>query len=64
MLSYVDISDENPGPPRCDDVIRSANKRSFYFCWMGPNDSKLLIKYSNDIKTDLNEIITHTNLNL
>uniref|UniRef100_A0A8W8MTL0 Ig-like domain-containing protein n=1 Tax=Magallana gigas TaxID=29159 RepID=A0A8W8MTL0_MAGGI len=38
ILSYVDISDENPGPPRCDDVIRPANNSMFYFCWMGPND--------------------------
>ncbi|XP_065938569.1 uncharacterized protein [Magallana gigas] len=38
ILSYVDISDENPGPPRCDDVIRPANNSTFYFCWMGPND--------------------------
>lgn len=47
ILSYIDISDENPGPPRCDDVIRPANNSTFYFCWMGPNDSKLLIQYTN-----------------
>lgn len=46
MLSYVAVSDENPGPPRCDDVIRPANNSTFYFCWMGPNDSKLLISIS------------------
>lgn len=43
ILSYVDIFDENFGFLRCDDVIRFVNNSMFYFCWMGLNDSKLLI---------------------